>query len=209
MKVLTPSSPLVSPISTLPPFLFLFDPNLTNRQNPLSFSLSIHTMAASVRSICLAFVLMVTLFSMANARIPGVYSGGPWQTAHATFYGGNDASGTMGILLLQPLSTLSLICSSAFHGFFMLFLVSAFKSVNNFKFSWFSNFTFTRIAPLVSSTLDLGIRLWLSFKHVTDQLVGMMSVWGFPGIYRWRVWLREFVQPGLWREHSGTQYRSV
>ncbi|XP_052174161.1 expansin-A4 [Diospyros lotus] len=39
---------------------------------------------------------ILSLLAVADARIPGVYSGGPWQSAHATFYGGSDASGTMG-----------------------------------------------------------------------------------------------------------------
>ncbi|KAF2288674.1 hypothetical protein GH714_010246 [Hevea brasiliensis] len=44
----------------------------------------------------LCIVSLVSLFVVANARIPGVYTGGPWESAHATFYGGSDASGTMG-----------------------------------------------------------------------------------------------------------------
>lgn len=47
-----------------------------------------HTLApASVLSI--ASLLM--LFVVADARIPGLYTGGQWESAHATFYGGNDA----------------------------------------------------------------------------------------------------------------------
>ncbi|KAJ4891851.1 Expansin-A3 [Raphanus sativus] len=42
-------------------------------------------------AVTASFMLTVT-----NAKIPGVYTGGPWQNAHATFYGGSDASGTMG-----------------------------------------------------------------------------------------------------------------
>lgn len=41
-------------------------------------------------------LIISSLRYLVEARIPGVYSGGAWQSAHATFYGGSDASGTMG-----------------------------------------------------------------------------------------------------------------
>ncbi|KAK8361764.1 hypothetical protein V6Z11_A03G059800 [Gossypium hirsutum] len=41
-------------------------------------------------------IFISSMWMMGEARIPGVYSGGAWQNAHATFYGGADASGTMG-----------------------------------------------------------------------------------------------------------------
>ena len=43
-------------------------------------------------------LVSITLSSV-YGRIPGTYQGGPWQSAHATFYGNEDASGTMGIYL--------------------------------------------------------------------------------------------------------------
>jgi hypothetical protein len=45
--------------------------------------------------VCIA--CLISLMWVAEARIPGVYSGGSWESAHATFYGGSDASGTMGM----------------------------------------------------------------------------------------------------------------
>ena len=41
-------------------------------------------------------IILISLFSLVQAKIRGAYSGGAWQSAHATFYGGSDASGTMG-----------------------------------------------------------------------------------------------------------------
>lgn len=50
----------------------------------------------SLQTIISIVSLITLLLTSADARIPGVYGGGAWESAHATFYGGSDASGTMG-----------------------------------------------------------------------------------------------------------------
>lgn len=56
-------------------------------------------------------VSVITLWvcsTMVDARTPGNYQGGSWQSAHATFYGGADASGTMGMLCQSAITDFGL-----------------------------------------------------------------------------------------------------
>lgn len=52
---------------------------------------------AAVIVTSLVIALSLLLLPLSEAKIPGIYSGGAWENAHATFYGGSDASGTMGM----------------------------------------------------------------------------------------------------------------
>lgn len=74
----------------------------------------------AVGSLFCIVSLIISIMWMAEARIPGNYAGSSWQTAHATFYGGSDASGTMGmyhilLLSLSPLHFQTLYMSVKVH----------------------------------------------------------------------------------------------
>ncbi|CAM8982446.1 unnamed protein product [Rhodiola kirilowii] len=53
-------------------------------------------MEVSIRVVYIAFATLLVAVSITRAMIPGNYRGGPWQSAHATFYGEMNAQETMG-----------------------------------------------------------------------------------------------------------------
>jgi hypothetical protein len=66
---------------------------LKNTNSPFT---TLRNRAMTKINITTILTFLTLLLTSTEAKIPGIYTGGAWQTAHATFYGGSDASGTMG-----------------------------------------------------------------------------------------------------------------